>query len=215
MSKNYLLVLSLFILMFLSAPRLALSIDNETIELSKPKPSSTAIKEIIFAIPSTQFGSTEIQSQDVTEELPESKKSRASIIDTTINVPDMQSGDKKSMENKKIKDQESYGKNAIFKFGNGLIDITTSWLEIPKSMINTSKNDGLMTGLTVGFAKGIANTAGKALSGAANVVSFPVPVEIKNPMKAKDSGIEDVNMEDIFGSAFSKPSKLTVSDDKK
>ncbi len=207
MSKDHLSVLSLFVLMFLLIPRLAWSIDNEIIELPKPNSSNTAIQEMIFDIPSTQSNSTEIQSKEVTEELSESKKVRASIIETTINVPEVQSGNKKLMENKKLKDQENYGKNAIFKFGNGLIDIATSWLEIPKAMIKTSKNDGLMTGLTVGFAKGVVNTAGQAVSGAANVVSFPVPVEIKNPLKAKDLDIKEINMEDIFGGAFSKPSK--------
>ena len=95
-------------------------------------------------------------------------------------------------------EEPSYPAKTATKLGNGVISIVTSWIEIPKTMINKSKQDGLAAGLTGGFVEGVINMGGKIATGTADVATFPVPTK---PMS------EEFDMEKTFGKAFSAPSE--------
>jgi len=60
------------------------------------------------------------------------------------------------------------------KLVRGLTNITTGWLEIPKQICLTTKEEGLAKGLSVGFVKGIGMTVVRTVSGAGEAVTFPV-----------------------------------------
>lgn len=61
------------------------------------------------------------------------------------------------------------------KLGNGVANIVTGFVEIPKTMIVTSQNDGVAYGMTNGFFIGIVHAVGRTLSGAFDVATFVVP----------------------------------------
>jgi putative exosortase-associated protein (TIGR04073 family) len=61
------------------------------------------------------------------------------------------------------------------KLGNGVANIVTGFVEIPKTMILTSHNDGVAYGMTNGFFVGIVHAVGRTLSGAFDVATFLVP----------------------------------------
>ena len=61
------------------------------------------------------------------------------------------------------------------KLGNGVANIVTGFVEIPKTMIVTSHNDGMAYGMTNGFFVGIVHAVGRTLSGAFDVATFLVP----------------------------------------
>ena len=202
-----LLVSYLVLLICVSLPCSAELIENVTIDLPKSKSSDTSItiEETIFDIPQSQSNSDDKNLNNHSDEeiLP---KSKSGINEAIIEVPNVKSYPTKLLKDKAEREDKSYGEKTASKFGNGVIDIATSLLEIPKTIISTTKKEGIASGLTFGLAKGVANTAGQAVTGAANIVSFPVPQEIENPMKAKKSNIEALDMENEFGDAFSHPS---------
>lgn len=61
------------------------------------------------------------------------------------------------------------------KLGNGIANIVTGFVEIPKTMIVTSNSDGMAYGMTNGFFVGIVHAVGRTLSGAFDVATFVVP----------------------------------------
>ena len=140
--------------------------------------------------------------ENVPISLTNPKRSGRAIEETVLDIPQTTSTPADIRKKKMELEEENYGEKTASKLGNGMLDIVTSILEIPKTIIKTTEEDGLVSGLTIGFVKGIANTAGQAVSGAVNVATFPVPVELENPMAPKKSTIEQINMEDEFGGAF-------------
>ena len=56
--------------------------------------------------------------------------------------------------------------------GNGLF----GFLEIPRQIFNTSSEDSLLAGLTVGAFKGIGYSIARMGTGAYEIVTFPIPV---------------------------------------
>ncbi|CAH9019120.1 exosortase system-associated protein, TIGR04073 family [Candidatus Nitrosacidococcus sp. I8] len=69
----------------------------------------------------------------------------------------------------------TYGANAGRKLGSGIINITTGWLEIPKSIVSTSHNDNIIVGVIWGFIKGIGNAIGRTLVGVGELTTFFIP----------------------------------------
>ncbi|TFH11958.1 MAG: exosortase system-associated protein, TIGR04073 family [Nitrosomonadales bacterium] len=61
------------------------------------------------------------------------------------------------------------------KLGNGVANIVTGFVEIPKTMILTSHRDGVAYGITNGFFVGLVHAVGRTLSGVFDVVTFVVP----------------------------------------
>ena len=74
-------------------------------------------------------------------------------------------------------EQESYGSKVGDKALNGFANMTTSILEIPKNIINTSNESYVLWGLTGGTAKGILNMAGRLATGLTDFITAPLPTE--------------------------------------
>lgn len=76
----------------------------------------------------------------------------------------------------------SYGEKIGHKAASGFANLGTSWLEIPKNIINTHNQSNLAYGLVGGTIKGILNTTGRALVGAVDLITFWLPTKpIPNP----------------------------------
>ena len=68
-----------------------------------------------------------------------------------------------------------YPTNAGEKLGSGVANVITGFVEIPKTMIVTSRRDGLAYGMTNGFFVGIVHAVGRTLSGVIDVATFIIP----------------------------------------
>jgi putative exosortase-associated protein (TIGR04073 family) len=61
------------------------------------------------------------------------------------------------------------------KLTRGVANIATGWIEFPKQIYSTTKEDGWSRGLIVGPIKGIVMTLIRTATGAAEVVTFFSP----------------------------------------
>ncbi len=68
-----------------------------------------------------------------------------------------------------------YGGQVVDKFARGFANTATGWVELPKNIVNTSKQDNIAYGLTLGLVKGIAHTVGRTVVGALELVTFFIP----------------------------------------
>jgi putative exosortase-associated protein (TIGR04073 family) len=78
--------------------------------------------------------------------------------------------------------EERYGSRSYTgtvgeKFGIGFSNAATGWVEIPKTMYVSSLQEGLASGLTLGFFKGIVNTLGRTFMGVADMTTFMIPTK--------------------------------------
>lgn len=60
------------------------------------------------------------------------------------------------------------------KFGRGVTNIGTGWLELPKQIYYTSKEEGLTKGILMGPLKGLGMTVARTLAGVGDVAMFYV-----------------------------------------
>jgi putative exosortase-associated protein (TIGR04073 family) len=68
------------------------------------------------------------------------------------------------------------------KLGNGMANIITGIVEIPKAVINGNRKNGAAYAATAGFMTGMVHMMGRTLCGAADVVTFMIPTKpIINP----------------------------------
>ena len=72
---------------------------------------------------------------------------------------------------------DTYATQASEKLVSGFANTLTGFVELPKTMINTSQQDGVPYGLTVGFAKGIINSIGRTAVGALDFITFLIPTD--------------------------------------
>lgn len=61
------------------------------------------------------------------------------------------------------------------KLGNGIANVVTGFVEIPKTMIVMSNREGVAYGMTAGFFTGIVHMVGRTLTGAVDIATFIVP----------------------------------------
>ncbi len=97
--------------------------------------------------------------------------------------------------------QRSYGEKVGDKAKNGITNVTTSWLEIPKSIINNTNAQGsnIFFGLVGGVIEGTLNTAFRATTGVADLVTAPLATKpIVQPRYVWD----DFDSATTYGSAF-------------
>ncbi|MBN1353701.1 MAG: exosortase system-associated protein, TIGR04073 family [Candidatus Omnitrophica bacterium] len=74
--------------------------------------------------------------------------------------------------------------NAITKFGNGLVNLLTGWLELPKQISDTyKKENSLSEALTTGTLKGVIYSVGRTAAGALDAAFFFLPPYDKPIMK--------------------------------
>ncbi len=85
------------------------------------------------------------------------------------------------------------------KLGIGLGNVVSSWLEIPKSMINTYNQSNFWFGISGGLIKGLVNTGGRVLTGTLDVLTFYIPTE---PIPQPALVWEDFDADTRYGEAF-------------
>jgi putative exosortase-associated protein (TIGR04073 family) len=93
----------------------------------------------------------------------------------------------------------SYGEKIGNKALNGFANIGTSWLEVPKNIINTMNQSNFFYGVFGGLLKGLVNTLGRAGSGLADVLTIPIPTKpIVYPVYIWD----DFDIDTSYGEVF-------------
>jgi len=74
---------------------------------------------------------------------------------------------------------KSYGAVVGHKLVNGMTNMVTAVLEIPKNIINTTNQNksNIAYGIVGGMLKGVLNTSGRLISGATDFVTAPIPTQ--------------------------------------
>lgn len=94
---------------------------------------------------------------------------------------------------------ESYDIKIRRKLGIGFGNVVSSWLEIPKTMINTYNQTNFWFGISGGLIKGLVNTGGRVLTGTLDVLTFYVPTQ---PVPQPKLVWEDFDADTRYGEAF-------------
>lgn len=71
---------------------------------------------------------------------------------------------------------QAYAQDPAKKLGRGLANILTGWVELPKNIYETSVEENVLSGLTMGLAKGIGMTIVRTGAGVYETVTFPFPI---------------------------------------
>lgn len=71
---------------------------------------------------------------------------------------------------------QSYAQDPAKKLGRGLANIVTGWVELPKNIYDTSVEENILSGLTMGLAKGVGMTIVRTGAGVYETVTFPFPI---------------------------------------
>ena len=62
------------------------------------------------------------------------------------------------------------------KLTRGLANILTGWVELPKNIYDTSVEDNMFSGLTVGLVKGVGMAIVRTGAGVYETITFPFPI---------------------------------------
>lgn len=71
---------------------------------------------------------------------------------------------------------QSYAQDPAKKLGRGLANVVTGWVELPKNIYDTSVEENILSGLTMGLAKGVGMTIVRTGAGVYETVTFPFPI---------------------------------------
>lgn len=71
--------------------------------------------------------------------------------------------------------QQGYENTPVEKMGDGVLNTTTAWMDIPKEISRTAQEDNFFLGMTLGFGRGLAYGVGRGLSGAYQVATCGLP----------------------------------------
>jgi len=66
--------------------------------------------------------------------------------------------------------------NPARKLLRGTVNILTGWIELPKNIYDTSVEETMLSGLTMGVAKGVGMVIVRTGCGVYELVTFPFPV---------------------------------------
>ena len=69
----------------------------------------------------------------------------------------------------------AWAQDPIHKMGRGVVNVLTSWIELPKQMHLGSQEDNPVVGVGMGLAKGVSLTVLRIGVGAYEAVTFPIP----------------------------------------
>ncbi len=69
----------------------------------------------------------------------------------------------------------AWAQDPIHKAGRGLVNILTSWIEIPKQIHLGAQEDNPLTGIGMGLVKGAGLTILRGGVGVYEAVTFPLP----------------------------------------
>ena len=71
---------------------------------------------------------------------------------------------------------QAFAQDPAKKLGRGLANILTGWIELPKNIYDTSVEENVLSGLTMGLAKGVGMTIVRTGAGVYETVTFPFPI---------------------------------------
>ena len=71
---------------------------------------------------------------------------------------------------------QCHAQDPVKKLGRGLANILTGWVELPKNIYDTSVEDNILVGLTMGLAKGVGMFIVRTGAGVYEAVTFPFPI---------------------------------------
>ena len=72
---------------------------------------------------------------------------------------------------------DSYPEKAGGKLENGIANAVGGFLEIPKTVLITSRSEGPVYGMTIGLMAGILHTLGRTIYGVVDIATFLVPTQ--------------------------------------
>lgn len=87
-------------------------------------------------------------------------------------VPDLSAADRYKSVDSSTPQEIADGMGT--KFVRGVANMATGWVEFPKQIYYTTKEDGWGKGLAVGPVKGIVMMLVRTVSGAAELLTFPL-----------------------------------------
>lgn len=93
----------------------------------------------------------------------------------------------------------TYGSKVGHKALNGFTNLTTSVLEIPKNIINTTNQSNLAYGLFGGLFKGVINTLGRTGVGLTDLIMAPLPTK---PIIYPEYIWDDFDVDSTYGEIF-------------
>lgn len=85
----------------------------------------------------------------------------------------------------------AWAQDPIHKMGRGMVNVLTSWIEVPKQLDRGRREDNPLAGLSSGILKGVGLTLLRVGVGAYEIVTFPVPYP-----KAFASPYEQMELQD-------------------
>ena len=97
---------------------------------------------------------------------------------------------------------ESFDKDTpAEKFGNGVMNVVTSWTDIPAKVVEVSQEEDIVAGSTMGLAKGVVSTVARGVSGtydAATCVAEPY----NKPAMAPEYKVQNPNQDGLKVALF-------------
>lgn len=76
---------------------------------------------------------------------------------------------------KSLNEKAIYDNSPISKGSAGFINATTSWSDVPYEVAKVSADDNILSGITFGFASGLAQGLTRGAAGVADMATFVVP----------------------------------------
>lgn len=93
----------------------------------------------------------------------------------------------------------SYGSKTGNKMLNAFANLSTSVLELPKNIINTSNKSNVLYGITGGLVKGMINMIGRTAVGVTDLITFPIPTK---PVVQPVYIWNDFDVDTVYGPLF-------------
>ncbi len=106
----------------------------------------------------------------------------------------------------------SYADKMGEKALNGLANIGTGILEMPKNTINTVNESNIVLGLVGGAVKGALHTAGRMTAGLADLLTFWLPTD---PISEPSYVWEDFDTTTTYGKTFRVPKNSPLCNEPK
>ncbi len=95
--------------------------------------------------------------------------------------------------------RDSYGEQIGYKALNGLANVATGWIELPKSIINVTNEHNVAFGASFGLLQGTMHTLSRTLSGVMDVATFMIP---SKPAVHPDFVWQDFDVNSSYGDYF-------------
>jgi len=95
--------------------------------------------------------------------------------------------------------RQSYGAQIGYKALNGLANVATGWIELPKSIINVSNQHNVAFGASFGLLQGTMHTLSRTLSGVMDVATFMIP---SKPAVHPDFVWQEFDVNSSYGDYF-------------